>query len=391
MLTALHNGQEERGAKTRPALLAWAKELAEKLLATPALKTDPEWQNVPLPGHPGSENPWCQEERKCADGVLANVISSLNKDLKAPEKLTGILRSKSFAAPAKLSFWICGHRGFPKEPAHDLNLARLVDAKTGAVLQQAFPPRSDICQHIEWDLTEMTNKQVRFEIVDGDSGKSYAWLGVGRIEPAVLDADHFAGEDATRKQLRQLAEMLKMGAPVALRDRLRPYLPVAAAAPVAVSPEERKRLDMLIATRAQAFARATPDAGKGALVFTANCAVCHQIKNQGGLIGPQLDGIGNRGVDRLMEDVLDPNRNVDAHFQLHAIHLLDGSEINGFVRGEVGQVFIVVDPAGQEHRVSKNEIKEDKITGMSLMPPVFGQTIPEGDFFNLMSFLLKRS
>jgi putative heme-binding domain-containing protein len=182
-----------------------------------------------------------------------------------------------------------------------------------------------------------------------------------------------------------------MGAPVALRDRLHPYLPVAAAAPVAVSPEERKRLDVLIATRAQAYARATPDAGKGALVFTANCAVCHQIKNQGGLIGPQLDGIGNRGVDRLMEDVLDPNRNVDAHFQLHAIHLLDGSEINGFVRGEVGQVFIVVDPAGQEHRVSKNEIKEDKITGMSLMPPVFGQTIPEADFFNLMSYLLTKS
>ncbi len=391
LITALHNGQQERGAKPRPVLMAWAQELAEQILSAPALKTEPEWQNLPHPNRPPAENPWCQQERKCTDGQTTNVISSLNKDLKSPEKLTGILRSRSFAAPARLSFWICGHRGLPSEPANELNLARLVDAKTDAVLQQAWPPRSDICRRVDWDLSALAGKQVRFEIVDGDPGKSYAWLGVGRFEPVVLDAEHFKGEDATRKQLRQLAEMLSMGAPVALRDRLRPYLPVAPAAPAVVSPEERKRLDTLIAARAKAFAKAAPDAGKGALVFAANCAVCHQIKNQGGQIGPQLDGIGNRGVDRLMEDVLDPNRNVDAHFQLHVIKLLDDSEINGFVRGEVGQVFIVVDPAGQERRVSKNEIKEDKITGMSLMPPVFGQTIPEADFFNLMSYLLTKS
>ena len=390
-LDGIYNRLLERGSKPSASLTAWAAALADRLLSAPALKKDPAWQNIPYASQPASENPWCVQERKCADSKAIKVLSSLNKDLKSPEKLTGVVRSRSFMAPEKLSFWICGHRGLPKEPANKLNLARLVDARTGEVLKQAFPPRSDICQRVEWDLAALPNRQMRFEIVDGDAGKSYAWLGVGRIEPAVLDVDHFESEGTTRKQLRQLAEMLKMSAPVALRDRLRPYLPVSVAAPAAVSPEDRKRLDTLIASRAKAFAKANPSADKGAQVFTANCAVCHQIKNQGGLIGPQLDGIGNRGVDRLMEDVLDPNRNVDAHFQLHVITLLDGSEVNGFVRGEAGQVLIIVDPAGQERRVSKNEIKDDKTTAMSLMPPVFGQTIPESDFMDLIRYLMTRS
>ena len=268
---------------------------------------------------------------------------------------------------------------------------RLVDAQTHAVLEQAFPPRSDVCRRVDWDLAAHTGQQVSLEVVDGDAGKSYAWLGITRIEPAVLSTDHFQPEDSARKQLRQLADMLKMHAPVALRDKLRPYLPTLPAAPPVVSPADRKRLDTLIATRVQGFAKARPDAGKGAQVFATNCTICHQLKNQGGLIGPQLDGIRNRGVERLMEDVLDPNRNVDAHFQLHIIKLIDNSVLNGFVRGEVGQVSIVVDAAGQEHRISKDDIAEDKTTPYSLMPPVFGQTIPEGEFYNLMSFLLTRS
>ena len=42
---------------------------------------------------------------------------------------------------------------------------------------------------------------------------------------------------------------------------------------------------------------------------TARSAISSAGK--GAKVGPQLDGIGTRGLDRLMEDILDPNRNVD--------------------------------------------------------------------------------
>ncbi|MDB6138483.1 MAG: hypothetical protein JWO94_1555, partial [Verrucomicrobiaceae bacterium] len=388
-LVSMNNGFMERGGKPPVSLTAWASELAESLL-TASTKAGSQWTSLPHPDFPQSASPWCLQERKCADGKLAMSLISLNQSQKSPEKLTGILRSKAFAAPARLSFWLCGHQGFPKDEPNKKNLIRLMNAQ-GEALRTVFPPRGDVCQKIEWDLAEVKAKTVHMEMIDGDGGTAYAWLGVTRFEPAVVSVESFNSDNTRQKELRALATMLKMSAPVSLRDRLRPYLPVSAAEPAVVSAEDRKRLDTLIAARMQAFAKAKPDATKGAQVFTANCTVCHQIKNQGGLIGPQLDGIGNRGADRLMEDILDPNRNVDANFQMHLIKLLDDSTLSGFIRGEVGQVVIVVDAAGQERRVSKNEIKEDKATAFSLMPPMFGQTIPEADFYDLLAFLLTKS
>ena len=158
--------------------------------------------------------------------------------------------------------------------------------------------------------------------------------------------------------------------------------------PLPVSPEQRKQLDALIATRSAAYAKAKPDIAAGKTVFTTNCAVCHQIRGVGGLIGPQLDGIGARGAERLSEDILDPNRNVDAHFHLHTLTLKDGSTLSGFLKGEAGQVLILADAAGQEHRVSKNDLAKDDTMPMSLMPPVFGQTVDEKSFINLLGYLM---
>lgn len=323
---------------------------------------------------------------------MVTVISSLDKDKRSPEKLTGILRSWEFAAPAKLSFWLCGHQGLPNTEANHKNVVRLVAYEASSpgstpVLREAFPPRNDVCQRIEWDLSDLHGQQVRLEVVDGDDGPSYAWLGIARIEPAVVSIESFTSDNEKQKQLRTLASILRTTAPVGLRDKLAAYLPKPAVAPAPAKP--RPELDALIAARRSAFAKATPDAAKGEQVFKTNCAVCHTIKGQGGVIGPQLDGIGNRGADRLMEDILDPNRNVDAHFHLHQLKLRDGSTVTGFIRGEVGQVTILVDAANNEQRIAKGDIVEDADLPQSLMPPAFGQMIAEGAFHDLVAWLLK--
>ncbi len=146
----------------------------------------------------------------------------------------------------------------------------------------------------------------------------------------------------------------------------------------------------MIASRAKTFEAAKPDINKGAAIFTTNCAACHQIGGTGGLLGPQLDGIGARGITRLCEDILDPNRNVDAHFHLHQFTLKDGSSIGGFVRSESAQVIRLIDAAGQEHRVAKGDIDKKIVSPMSLMPPAFGQLLSEEAFRDLLGYLLKQ-
>ena len=85
------------------------------------------------------------------------------------ESRTGTLKSKTFDAPAKLTLWLNGHRGFPTAKPHDKNLVRVIEAETNRELARAFPPRDDKPKRIELDLSKHINNPVRLEIIDGDS------------------------------------------------------------------------------------------------------------------------------------------------------------------------------------------------------------------------------
>ena len=385
LLAAISDGLSERGTPPPPELFSWAQELASQLLASTAKQPAPAW--TPL-----GDAKWSLQPRKLADDSEVTVLQSMIKGGGDEESRRGTLKSKSFTAPAKLAVWINGHRGSPKAAPHDKNLVRIIDADTGEMLASAFPPRNDVCQRAEFDLSKHVGKTVRLEIVDGDDVKAYAWLGITRIEPAVISVNDFQSEDTTRESLRTLAVMLQHTAPATLREKLAAYLPQRPAPPpLPVSPEQRKQLDALIAERAAAFAKAKPDVEVGANVFKMNCAACHQIKGEGGLIGPQLDGIGARGAARLCEDTLDPNRNVDAHFHLHTLTMKDGSSFAGFLKAELGQINVLADATGKEHRISKRDIAKTEVTPISLMPPTFGQTLDEATFVDLLGYLLSET
>ena len=378
VIQAMSDAFLERGTAPPQEFYAWATELAEGKLKT-AEERSPSWTNR------GGESPWCIQPRQATDGRAITVISSLNKDLKDPEKRTGTLVSQSFAAPDTLTFWICGHHGFPKAEANRLNKVQLIN-RDGAVVREAFPPRNDTAQKISWDLSDLGHAQMRLQLVDEDNGSAYAWLGVGRIEPPVVKVEDLDSSDHRQKELRQLATILRTVAPVGLRDKLTAYLPQA---PQWIKPEPVPGVDMLIQKRIKGLGRAKTDSTKGASVFKTHCVACHRIKGEGGLVGPQLDGIGNRGAARLMEDIFDPNRNVDTHFQVHQIKRRDDSIATGFVRGEVGQTIVLVDAAGNEQRIAKGDVAEDKTLPASVMPPAFGQVIPEQEFYHLIAWLLK--
>ena len=138
------------------------------------------------------------------------------------------------------------------------------------------------------------------------------------------------------------------------------------------------------------FAAAKGSAVDGAQVFTKNCAVCHQIDGTGALIGPQLDGIGGRGLERILEDTLDPNRNVDVNFRSHIIVLKDGDVISGLFRREEGELLVLADSTGKEITIAKKDIESRRESETSLMPANFGEIIPEKEFQDLIAFLMSK-
>jgi putative heme-binding domain-containing protein len=114
------------------------------------------------------------------------------------------------------------------------------------------------------------------------------------------------------------------------------------------------------------------------------------MTGQGAKVGPQLDGIGARGVERLLEDVLDPNRNVDQAFRATTLVLKTGQQLTGLVLREEGQIVVLADSQGKEQRIDKGQIESREVSPLSPMPANFHEQIPEPAFNDLMAYLLQQ-
>jgi putative heme-binding domain-containing protein len=175
---------------------------------------------------------------------------------------------------------------------------------------------------------------------------------------------------------------------LALHDRGK-FKPQVSELTKGLAPVE-ERIDDLIRNRADRFRKARPNAELGKKAFAQHCASCHQIGGEGQKVGPQLDGIGSRGVERLLEDILDPGRNVDAEFRATVLDLADGRTLTGLLLREEGQVLVIADANGKEVRVPQKDIDRRTTTALSPMPANFDTAIPEVEFYHLLAYLLQQ-
>ena len=144
----------------------------------------------------------------------------------------------------------------------------------------------------------------------------------------------------------------------------------------------------IIQSRRQLFIAKGGIAEQGSAVFQTYCAVCHQLGGEGGDLGPSLDGIGNRGLDRLLEDLLDPDRIIDPAFSMTNITTKGGQAFSGIGLYQEGENMVLTDATGKRRSIPKQDIQKQETSNLSIMPAALTQAIPEGDFADLLEFLL---
>jgi putative heme-binding domain-containing protein len=501
LFAGVEQGAARRGASLTDPLRDWGTTLCRAAMESGGTAG---WWNAPLADASEVTNPWVFQERRCEDGQDARLLSSHPLG----ERLTGRLRSKPFSLPPRLRFYLCGHDGEPGRAPNHRNVIRLRHARTGEVLAEAAPPRSDTARQVVWDLSAHAGEPGVFEATDGDSGDAWAWLAFGRLDPPVILWPSLAPGEAARRQqtaleliarhrlplgeslrglLHQpeldetvraaiamtsakldpahagslLTPFLSADHPLPIRQRAGETLAELSRDPQALTPlieamktapqrlqlawaqnlaasaasadrllqaasdgqlpprlfQDRRLRDQLLAVRpadaagrldqltrrlpapdaererllhrrAEAFATAKTDPARGARLFQQHCAPCHRIGAEGAVIGPQLDGIGQRGLERLLEDVLDPNRAVDPAFHTTVLTLKDGEVVSGLFRREEGELLVLANPAGQEFTVPKREVAARQTRDTSLMPENFGDLLSEPEFNDLLAFLL---
>ncbi len=159
---------------------------------------------------------------------------------------------------------------------------------------------------------------------------------------------------------------------------------------VAHLPPGDERLKQAVDARREQFAKLTPDLARGEAAFRKTCLACHRLRGEGQKIGPELDGIGVRGLERVLEDVLNPNRNVDQAFRTTLIEATDGRVLSGLALREEGDVLVLADAQGKEVRVPSAEIASRTVTPLSPMPANVLDQVGEEEFLHLVGFLLNQ-
>ena len=144
---------------------------------------------------------------------------------------------------------------------------------------------------------------------------------------------------------------------------------------------------VLVQSKAQAVKQLASDPMVGKRVFQERCATCHQLGGVGKVIGPQLDGAVVRTVERLCEDILWPNRNVDEAFRITNVLMEDGETISGLILDRTDSSLEVVDQAGKSQRFARSEIEQEKISKLSLMPGNFEELISDAELASLIGYL----
>jgi putative heme-binding domain-containing protein len=181
---------------------------------------------------------------------------------------------------------------------------------------------------------------------------------------------------------------LERGVDVNLRQRKLPNLQERLDKLTRGLPKADDRLHQLLQKRRAEFLKAKTDLAAGAMLFEKNCANCHLLANKGAKIGPQLDGVGARGLDRLLEDVLDPNRNIDQAFRATIVVLKNGQVVSGLLLRQEGAVLILADSQGKEVRIPEETVEERVVSQTSPMPANFTDQMTEQEFYHLMAYLL---
>lgn len=153
-------------------------------------------------------------------------------------------------------------------------------------------------------------------------------------------------------------------------------------------PDENAELKKLITARQQSYISSVGSRDIGAKLFGKNCATCHQVAGQGKKVGPNLDGIGGRGLARLLEDVLAPNRNVDVAFRATTVVTVNGKLITGLARPIVDGQLTIIDSNGKEISIPEKSIDERIQSRLSPMPANFGESMKDDEFRHLLSYLL---
>ena len=112
----------------------------------------------------------------------------------------------------------------------------------------------------------------------------------------------------------------------------------------------------------------TGDAARGKAIYLERCASCHRLDGQGFALGPDLVSVKNTGKEKILLNILDPNREVPPNYQAYVVETKDGESSIGLIATETSTSVSLKMAFGKDTVIPRAQIKSIKNQGLSLMP-----------------------
>ncbi len=135
------------------------------------------------------------------------------------------------------------------------------------------------------------------------------------------------------------------------------------------------------------------DFAQGKALFGAvACTVCHRFNNEGGGIGPDISGAGNRySVKDLLENIIEPSKVISDQYDSQQLDLADGTTLVGRIVGEEnGELLVMANPflPDEKTKVKAADVKSRKTYPISMMPQGLINGLNPDELKNLLAYIL---
>jgi putative heme-binding domain-containing protein len=130
---------------------------------------------------------------------------------------------------------------------------------------------------------------------------------------------------------------------------------------------------------------------RGKQVFASQkvaCAVCHQVRGEGGVIGPDLSNLVHRDYASVLKDIVEPNAAINPDRIAYSVTLKDRTFAGGMLVDENTEAITLADAAGAKRIIPKKDITAMSALPTSLMPEGLWQIPSSQEQKDLMAFLL---
>ena len=141
------------------------------------------------------------------------------------------------------------------------------------------------------------------------------------------------------------------------------------------------------------LAKLEGDAKAGAEVFrnaqAANCIKCHQVGDEGQMIGPPLTVIGSKlNKAQFYEAILYPSAAIEMGYETWVVKSKEGEVYSGLKVEDTPDHITIKDTDGKYHDLDRDKIAKMVKQTISLMPEGLNEAMTQKELVNLVEYLM---